>query len=297
MRNPIAYFIPFILIIILLASCYSNRQVTTPAFSVGDTTGKRSVPPVDPLTRKLIDSILQAGLDTEALYTMFAGIKPMSSLVSFTYPLADTANAKQQSGNILDKDHQPYLDSLYAIQQALNTLDLPDLKFVLTPYRRTYNGNRHIQINVIRISLLDSLLRAEQNFFGHFGLVPAADPGVVLNTIEYEETYKRWRGYGYLFGYPPYAVDFFVEAGYETDISGQFVARDFFAIPVHVRQDGHFVYATPKGYLPRRDPDSVLYFRALSALNEYRALRSHYLNADSSLQAYRLLSDFLSDHR
>ena len=84
-----------------------------PALSVGDTTGKRSVPPVDPLTRKLIDSILQAGLDTEALYTMFSGIKPMSSLVSFTYPLADTADAKQRSGNILGEDHQPYLDSLY----------------------------------------------------------------------------------------------------------------------------------------------------------------------------------------
>src|SRR5690606_37228258 len=101
-------------------------------------------------------------------------------------------------------------------------------------------------------------LTAEQNFFGHYGFVPGADPAVVLNTIEYEDTYKRWRGYGYLFGYPPYAVDFFVEAGHRADTSGSFVERDFFALPVHIREDGHFVYAIPKGYQPQRDPDSTL---------------------------------------
>ena len=251
---------------------------------------------VGPSVAKLLDSILQEGLDNEALYTLAARIKPMSSVVSFAYPIANTDTVAKRVADIVDPVRdRPYLDSLQRIQQALNALEIPDIKLVLSPFRATYSGKRILQVNAIRISLLDSVLKAEERFFGQFGLVPGADPAVVVNTIEYEDKYERLRGYGYLFGYPPYAVDFFVEAFHRSDTSGKHVERDFFQIPVHTRDDGHFVYAIPKGHQPASDLDSALYRRAVNVLESYRAARMEYLNGDSTLRAVQLLQDLQGD--
>lgn len=248
----------------------------------------------DPAIAKLLDSILQQGLDNEALYTLVGPIKPMSSVVSFSYPLANTDTAAKRTADIVDPvAGRPYLDSIRHIQQALNLVDIPDIRLVLSPYRATYSGDRIQQVNAIRISLLDSLLKAEARFFGQFGLVPGADPAVVVNTIEYEDQYERLRGYGYLFGYPAYAVDFFVEAFHHSDTSDRHVERDFFQIPVHTRDDGHFVYAVPKGHQPTAGIDSALYHRATNVLDQYRKLRPHYLNTDSTLRAVELLGELM----
>jgi hypothetical protein len=50
-------------------------------------------------------------------------------------------------------------------------------------------------------------------------------------AIEYSQSGPRWRGYGYLFGFPLYAVDFFVNAGESEKQTGKFVERDFLSIP------------------------------------------------------------------
>jgi len=117
------------------------------------------------------------------------------------------------------------------------------------------------------------------------------DPALVVNTIEYEDKYERLRGYGYLFGYPGYAVDFFVDAFHRSDTSGKHVERDFFQIPVYTRDDGHFVYAIPKGHVPSAERDSVLYRRAVQVLESYRKIRPKYLNRDSTVRAAQLLRD------
>lgn len=244
----------------------------------------------------LIDSILQYGLDHEALYTILGDIKPMSSLVSFSFPVANTDTVSSTRGDILNRrEHGVYLDSLHIIQQALNKIDLPDLRFVMSPYRASYDSDRIMQVNVIRISALDSLLKAQENFFGQFGLVPGADPAVVLNTIEFNDRYERLRGYGYLFGYPDYAIDFFVKAFHESDSTGEFVERNFFQIPTYSGAEGYFVYAYPKEHTPTVDVDSVIYYRAGQVLKEYGKIRTHYLNPDSTLQSYKLLKSMLKN--
>ncbi len=255
--------------------------------------------PVDSLDRDrndklLLDSILQQGLDSEALYTLLAPIKPMSSVVSFSFSPANPDSTKRLESDILTDDSVvQHLERLEQIQRVLNKLDLPDLKFVLVPYRSGYTKNRGIQVNVIRVSALDSLLATKKSFFGQFGLVPGADPAVVLAVNEYEKRYERLRGYGYLFGYPDYAVDFFVTAAFHADSTGILVERGFFQIPTFSRDEGHFVYAYPKDYSPT-SLDSALYRRAREVLDQYKSLRPHYLRKDSSLRALQLLKDHLN---
>ena len=156
---------------------------------------------------------------------------------------------------------------------------------------RTYKGRRTLQISVVRVSLLDSLLQKEASFFGQFGLVPGADPSVVVSTIEGCDQYERLRAYGYLFGYPEYAIDFFVDAFTVNEQTDKFVERNFFQIPAYSRDKGAFVYAYPKDHTPDKT-DSTLYFRAQAVLNQYKKLRGNYLNQDSTLQSGKLLNEF-----
>lgn len=240
----------------------------------------------------LIDSILQVGLDKEAVYTLLGKIKPMSSVTLYRMPLANTDSTKQCSPDIVDrKEKGHYLDKLTRIQKAVNEIHLPDLKFVFIPYRSNQDSSRLIQLSVIRISLLDSLLKAKESFFGQYGLVPGADPATVVSAIEHADLYERYRGYGYLFGYPDYAVDFFVETSYKNAGTKKLAPRKFFNIPTYKGEKGFFVYAYPKDQEPSSETDSVLYFRAMNVLDAYKEIRNNYMNADSTLRAYRLLLD------
>ncbi len=278
----------FLLSLILLGGCGAPRQAV-----LLQTAGMQNA-----YERYFIDSILQYGLDHEALYTMLGSVKPMSSLVSFSFPVANTDTVSSVKADVVDRKQQgASLDRLFVIQQALNKIDLPDLRFVMLPYRASYEGDRIMQINVVRVSALDSLLKVRESFFGQFGLVPGADPAVVVNTLEFNDRYERLRGYGYLFGYPDYAVDFFVKAFQEDDVTGNFVERNFFQIPTQTREDGYFVYAYPKGHTPTAEPDSAIYYKAQRILNRYRDIRDNYLNADSTLQAYNLLRDHAAPAR
>ncbi|MDR0536475.1 MAG: hypothetical protein LBH04_00250 [Tannerellaceae bacterium] len=256
---------------------------------------KGFTPPVaDRYSCFFIDSVLQHGLDHEALYTLLGNVKPMSSLINLSFPVANTDTSLKVSGEILTREkHGAYLDRIRMVQEAINHIQIPDIKVVMLPYAAPgSSGRRMIQISVLRISALDSLLKERENFFGQFGLVPGTDPAVVVNTVEFSDRYERLRGYGYLFGYPDYAVDFFVRAFQTHDRTKQFVERNFFQIPVYSADDGYFVYAYPKEAKPTAEVDSVLYYKAANVLEQYKKVRSNYLNPDSSVQAYKLLKDF-----
>lgn len=274
-------FITFFSIIILTACTTRNVYKSTYTGSLADR-----------YSYFLIDSILQYGLEHEALYTLLGNVKPMSSLVDFSFPIANADTSLSVNGNILNRDrHGAYLDRIRMIQKAVNHIQLPDIKIVMIPYESTWKNKRTIQLSAIRISALDSLLKAKESFFGQFGFVPGTDPAVVVNTIEYSGRYERLRGYGYLFGYPDYAVDFFVQAFQTNDSTGRFVERNFFQIPVYSANEGYFVYAYPKDAEPTVTVDSTLYYKSSRVLEQYRKTRPAYLNVDSTVQAYKLLKD------
>jgi hypothetical protein len=276
------FITPVALLLLLLAACGTTKTATQAVKA-----------PMSAEERHLVDSILQSGLDNEALFTLMGNIKPMSSLPAFGFPVANTDSAKRFSGGALSRaTHGVYLDRMCLIQQAVNKIDLPDLRFIVVPYLSQQKETRIIQVSVVRVSLLDSLLNAKEHFFGQFGLVPGTDPVVVATAIEGNGDFERWRGYGYLFGYPDYAVDFFNEASFRQKQTGEFVTRNFFRIPTYRSVDGNFVYAYPKNHTPTAETDSVLYNRSVPVLEKYKSIRNNYLNPDSTVQAYRLLQDY-----
>jgi hypothetical protein len=278
MKQSFLYFISFY----FLLSCDVHKNADTYAAPFVDGAAQQH----------LLDSMLQYGLDHEALFTILGDVKPMSSIVTLYYPLANTDSTLRMSAGVIDSVlHGPYLDELQSIQYLMNKLDFPDLRFIVVPYQEAEGDKRVVQVSAVKISLLDSLLKKQESFFGQFGLVPGADPGVVASVIENAGVYERYRGYGYLFGYPDQAVDFFVEASFKLNTTGAFVDRSFFNIPVHAAAGGYFVYANPAGYEPSAT-DSAIYYRAGDVLARYEDIRGSYLDADSALQAYRLLHDF-----
>ncbi len=241
--------------------------------------------------QKKLDSILGNALDHEALYTIAGRIKPMSTVASFRFPVANSDSTKNTVAEVLDlSEKNVYLAEIAELQYLVNSLSYPDLKFILTPFKSPSKGIRYFDLNVIRVSLLDSLLSAKASFFGQFGLVPGADPVMVIAAVENAGRYERLRAYGYLFGYPDYAVDFFVNASVEQDATKKLPERNFFQIPAYARQHGTFVYAYPKEHTPDQT-DSTLYYRAKEVLDYYSDIRNQYLNPDSTLQAGKLLMD------
>lgn len=276
-----------LLLLALLTACTTTRRTATVKYRA-----------IAPEQLHLIDSILQKGLDNEALYTLLTDLKPMSSLITFSFPIANDDSTKSSRADILDRaTHGKYLDRLVFIQQALNAIELPGLKFILVPYQSPSKNRRIVQLSVISVDKLNNLLKEKESFFGQFGLVPGADPNVVVTVTESNNRYERWRAYGYLFGYPDYAVDFFVQAGMQHEQTGESVKRNFFRIPTFAMPEaGNFVYAYPADYVPTAGVDSVIYYRAVDVLDHYKEIRNSYLNADSTLQAYKLLQD-LSKHQ
>ena len=274
------YIIPALFLLLVL-SCKSNKPLTEvkPIFTEYE--------------QHLIDSILQYGLDHEALYTMLGGVKPMSSLVSFWYPLANKDSLKKTSADVVDRKNQGiYLDKLHAVQQAVNKLNIPDLRFIMIPYKAAQGNRRIMQLNVVRVSALDSLLRVKESFFGQFGLVPGTDPGIAVSAIENADRYERNRGYGYLFGYPDYAVDFFVDDAVRRSQKKESLPREFFQIPVYAGDKGYFVYTYPKDHKPAPAVDSAIYNKAGKILEDYKKIRDSYMNTDSTIRAYQLLIEY-----
>jgi hypothetical protein len=154
-------------------------------------------------------------------------------------------------------------------------------------------SGRHLELLVCRQSLIDSVVQVHQSFFGQWGFTPGIDPHTLITTIEFEEKQDRYRAYGYLFGYPEHAVDFFVEAGKEYDRTKKIIKRDFFHVPTFNRPDGHFTYAVPPGYQPS-EIDSAIYKRATAALAMYKQKRGGYLQ-HGRLNAVNYLRSILFD--
>lgn len=275
-----------VILVLSVISCNSTKEVTRQSFESIE---------LNDSEQSLVDSILQYGLDHEALYTLLSDIKPMSSLKLYYLPIANTDSSKQTEAEVVDvvaKRNQ--LDRLRKLQSAvnkLNDLNIPDLKFILVPYNSAQKEMRVIQLSVIRRSLLDKILLEKESFFGQFGLAPGADPIVVASMVENADRYERYRAYGYLFGYPDYAVDFYVKASLIQVQTKKFPERTFFQIPVYKGDSGYFVYAYPKNHTPTASVDSVLYNKAVGVLDDYKNIRNKYLRSDSTLKASQLLRD------
>lgn len=268
---------------LLLAACQPTAHLARRAGPAA------SAVPLSAADERLADSLLTVALDNEALYTLLGDLKPMSSVATLYLPLARPDSVPATRHRAFDAgQRQAALAKLARYQRAVNALRFGDVRFVLLPFRQADKGRRVVQINVCRDSGIRNLVAQNQEFFGQWGFAPDVAPEVLLTAIEYEERPLRYRAYGYLFGYPRHAVDFFVAAGEQPKPDGPVVPRRFFQIPVFSGKEGRFVYALPKEP-PPVPADSALYRRALPVLERYRQLRPRYQRPDGTLRARELL--------
>lgn len=239
----------------------------------------------------MADSLLDEALDNEALYTYFGGIKPMSSVQMYSFPVANTDTTlygKYEVAQNADKYYET-VKKLYRVALALSA---GRIKTIVIPYAIANSAQRIVQVSVVDTVLLNKTLNEDRVFWLQYGLAPGASPEGVVTFIEHTQRFNRWRGYGHLFGYPRYAVDFFVDAGISNDTSGVFVKRDFFNIPVFSSQTGRFVYAMPKGHTPS-GTDSLLLNRSTKVLDEYKELRAKYVNEKQEFESLRFLKEVI----
>lgn len=275
---------------LLVAACTAPRQLTESAVSdIGHRGGAcfdwSVLPPED---RAYADSLLAYALDHEGLYTIAAPIKPMSSVASLDLPVARPDTLPEGVRGQVPPGSGLHLARAARFHRVAATMRCGSVEAIVVPYRKPYEGERILQMSVVDRDRLDILLARDAAFWGQWGLTPGADPHLVATIVENETATNRWRGYGYLFGYPEYAVTFFTEAGRHQEETGDFVERDFFHIPVHGRPTGHFTYAIPRDHTPT-EVDSVVYREAAEVLQRYRAVRPDFLRADSTLRAAELL--------
>ena len=277
-------------ILLIWVGCRQTSSLTQSSRST-DTRPFPGYERLSDLDKTRADSLLVQALDHEALYSLMGNLKPMSSIgFALSFPLGkdSTQTDGQQEVVAVQADSiQTALAELQSWNRVLTALSFNNYQFLLVPFKRVWKEKRNLQILLCRTDLLDSLLVAQAPFFAQWGFVPGTDPAVVLTAIEFEEKHDRYRAYGYLFGYPQHAVDFFVEASQQQQQTGDFITRSFFQIPVHAREKGHFTYALPEDFQPL-PLDSTKYYQAVDILERYRQLRPQFLNEKGSLQAVEL---------
>jgi hypothetical protein len=124
------FYIVSFLILLFILSCKNSQRVVV------------SIPSNPEYEQFLADSILQYGLDHEALYTLLADIKPISSLVYFPIPSVSDATINKVMTQGVNPGQDKRLDKLYSVRQAINQLNIPDIKFVIIPSSGAYNDTR-----------------------------------------------------------------------------------------------------------------------------------------------------------
>ncbi|MEM6327494.1 MAG: hypothetical protein AAF791_10285 [Bacteroidota bacterium] len=246
--------------------------------------------------RATADSILAYGLDHEGLYTLAAGLKPISTLHQESFPLARPDSIPAGVRDAAPDGFAHAADRLARLYRVADALRCGSVQAVVVPFRRPFEGQKTLQVVAVDRQRLDGILARDARFWSALGITPGADPSLVVSVVEHAQAYDRWRGYGYLFGYPEAAITFFVEAGREADSTGQFVSRDFISAPVYARETGHFTWAVPQGHV-LTEADSLRLGAAADLLGAYRLRRPAYLRADSTVRAADLLRDWAREPR
>ncbi len=219
--------------------------------------------------------ILQHFADGEGLYTLGGGLKPISTgYRTLTY-------------RTLPQPEQPMLDTLDLWRQVVPHLRCAHLEVVVQQYLDpqpsfvTGETRRAATLVLVHRGALQREIKRHAAFWGALGITASSTSEAVLTAVDGAVRDFRWRGYGYLFGYPSPAIDFFVEAGLAGDSLGVVVPRDFRRIETwrkHPAAEGEpptlssFVYAVAKD-VPESPQDRILRDRAAPIYQEYAERR------------------------
>lgn len=229
-------------------------------------------------TRQLSEELLLKALDSEAFYTLVGQLKPVSEGFWGGYFSVEPAD----------------LTEIEQVRAALRPWNVPNMFFAdVLVYESVQHGQRYASAYLIHLPSFRKLIEQESEFFTRWGITANTPPGEVMLAIERSrQPDDRWRGFGLVFGYPRYAIDFFVTAGMHQRTTGEFVERDFRQIPTFASPSGRFVYAVPKLSSTNAE-ELAIQRRAALLLSEYKRLRPQYI--DLSKNAGSLLRDWMDD--
>jgi hypothetical protein len=267
-------------LLLLLAACAPKAGTLPPGPAPVTGVSRADCLPADrlpPDLRVKSEDMLLKALDAEALFTLVGGLKPMSTVgVSFTFP-ADRTDGRQV-------EERRRILSVWRCGE--------DLFADARVFRAVTQGTRTVGAEVFYRPAVEAVLKRHAAFFAPLGLTPGSHPMEVLTAIEWSDRSPRWRGQGYLYGYPDYAVDFFVEAGESEARTGQFVARDPVRVPTFggTLERSSFVWTVPRGH-QENDEDRALKLRAERILTAYTARRGRYIGPGKA-GAFALLRDW-----
>jgi hypothetical protein len=234
--------------------------------------------PTDPIA--LADSLISFVLQQEGLYTLYGGLKPISTVHHFSYDIDSI------SGNYLNEEY--VANNLQVLSNSLHILRNDSIGYTVLPFRAIHANKRHFEILIYHKKAFRELIAEKSGFFLKRGILHSDSIEKILAITEFEEKYDRYRAYGYFFGYPDHAVDFFVEAARFQDNGGDFVTRDFYQIPVANGQEGRFVYAVPKGY-EAQEVDEKTKAAAGKLLDKFQMDWKNYEDIKPTIKGYKHL--------
>lgn len=235
---------------------------------------------LDPELRALAESYLLQALDREALYTFVGNLKPISSgFASFRFPVGQEPEEVKKARKILS--HFTCGNAYTAFVQN---------------YAFISQGKQYADTVIVANDLLDRTVESYSDVFDQLAPEGYETVRELLNKVEFGERYLRYEAYGHLFGYPEYAVDFYVESARHQDSTGEFVKRVFVSVPTFSAREGHFVWAAPVGHLENA-VDKKIKQVANSILQAYTERRQLYIE-EQGLTASALLQSWFckSDH-
>lgn len=258
----------------------SGGSTSTSRGAAGECFPVESLAPAD---RTLAERVLLEFSDREGLYTLAGGLKPISS---------DVRDLSLRIAPSVDSVALQQLEQLRRVAAALHCGEVGTFVQVFTApqTRRDSTVVRATSMVVYHRTSVQQAIRRQQQFFATLGITPGADVREVLAAVENAPRDARWRGYGYLFGYPDEAVDFFVQAGVQGDSTKALVPRDFRRVDTWLRfaetRDGprvmsSFVYAVPKGSAETAG-DVALRTAAAPIYADYARRRAEFIGADST---------------
>lgn len=186
---------------------------------------------VEQTDEELEQQLVLRALDRGPVFTLLGDIKPMSSdiwQVKLDSPDLDLEKVDRVRRLMaVFNDDRTYGDVI-TITHTVRSIETPSLEAVVFD----------------RVALARTLKR-QSEFFGKYGITESSHPLHVAVTVGHMPSLDRERGYGYLFGYPDHAVDFFVAAQKAWVETGEFVKRDFVRIETY--SGNGTVWAVPKG--------------------------------------------------
>ncbi len=201
--------------------------------------------------------LLGKALDREALYTFVGGLKPLST--GFWQGKIDVAAADTAE--------------IVRIRRALAPLRSHTHYADVQTFATAHDGKRHVEAYVVHRAALAAMLEREAAFWSPLGITPCTHPAEIVAIVDRLPRADRWRAYGLLFGYPNYAIDFFVEATERARTEGGEVGpgkdRAFYHVPTASAVEGQFTWAVPIGHV-ERDEDRAIRDRAAAILAAYR---------------------------